>query len=390
MNSRTRISKAMQLLEPDRVPLMCQLSLGHYFLHSGLDPVEIWCGSEAFAEALVKLARRYSFDGILVNLPGRPPDWIRRVDSVERGEEEIVVKWKGCGYTVFPRDDNPKYHGLDPARQVPIFAALDPDQLGYVEPWSLTGMPYPYSWEFEESEADRDSFPPYQLASLQRVLSMVQGSLSVHAEVFSPWSQFLELLDYQQALLAIMDDPGKVKGCLDRLADGAVALGCLEASLDIDAILISSAFAGGSFISRDHYQEFVLPFEKKVVRGIKACRSLPVYTHTCGMIGDRLDLMLASGTDGVDTLDPPPLGTVKLEEAKRLLQGKAFIKGNINPVDTLLKGTVEQVRRDARHRLEIAKPGGGYILSSACSVAPATPPENIEVLDEVVESWGYY
>ena len=26
------------------------------------------------------------------------------------------------------------------------------------------------------------------------------------------------------------------------------------------------------------------------------------------------------------------------------------------------------------------KPGGGYILSSACSVAPHTPPENIEQL----------
>ena len=37
---------------PDRVPVMCQLALGHYFLHAG-DPVDIWHDTDAFADALV-------------------------------------------------------------------------------------------------------------------------------------------------------------------------------------------------------------------------------------------------------------------------------------------------------------------------------------------------
>ena len=63
----------MRLGTPDRVPVMCQLSLGHYFLHSGLDAIDIWHDTDAFAEALVRLQERYGFDGILVNLPGRDP-----------------------------------------------------------------------------------------------------------------------------------------------------------------------------------------------------------------------------------------------------------------------------------------------------------------------------
>ena len=55
-------------------------------------------------------------------------------------------------------------------------------------------------------------------------------------------------------------------------------------------------------------------------------------------IGDRLDLMLETGTQGIDTLDPPPLGTVELQDAKRQLAGRAFIKGNVDPVDTVLWG----------------------------------------------------
>jgi hypothetical protein len=34
MNSRQRMAIAMQGGQPDRVPVMCQLALGHYFLNS--------------------------------------------------------------------------------------------------------------------------------------------------------------------------------------------------------------------------------------------------------------------------------------------------------------------------------------------------------------------
>jgi len=60
---------------PDRVPVMCQLALGHYFLNCSYKPSDIWFDSETFARVLVELQRAYGFDGILVNLPGRPSDW---------------------------------------------------------------------------------------------------------------------------------------------------------------------------------------------------------------------------------------------------------------------------------------------------------------------------
>ena len=49
---------AMRLGVPDRVPVMCQLALGHYFLHSGLDAIDVWHDSDAFAEGLICLQRR--------------------------------------------------------------------------------------------------------------------------------------------------------------------------------------------------------------------------------------------------------------------------------------------------------------------------------------------
>lgn len=73
-----------------------------------------------------------------------------------------------------------------------------------------------------------------------------------------------------------------------------------------------------------------------------------------------------------------------------MLAGKVFIKGNIDPINTLLNGSRQEVEKDVIWRLETGRPGGGYILSSACSVAPGTPPENIELLAELTEKYGKY
>jgi hypothetical protein len=392
MTSRERMRITMRLGEPDRVPVMCQLSLGHYFLQSGLDAIEIWHSTDAFAEALVRLQRRYRFDGILVNLPGRDPRWREWVRDIAVSGADRVVTWAGGSRTVAPPDDNPHVFRPDGTRYFPAFDEIDPARLYYVEPHDIAGLTYPCAWGFggEPAEPGPRFFPPWHLDTLKAVRARVGDAVSVHGEVFSPFSQFMELLDFTSALMALVDDPGKAEACLARLTEGAVALALAQAEAGADAILISSAFAGAGFLSRRHYARFVQPFERALVAGIRARHDVPVYTHTCGAIGDRLDLMEATGTCGIDTLDPPPLGTVDLAEARRATRGRLFIKGNIDPVNTVLSATPAQVLDAARERLATAGPGGGYILSTACSIPPAAPPENVEVLAEAAERYGRY
>ncbi|MEW5982906.1 MAG: uroporphyrinogen decarboxylase family protein [Acidobacteriota bacterium] len=387
MTSRERVRIAMRLGEPDRVPVMCQLALGHYFLRSGLDPIEIWQSTEGFGDALIRLQRRYGFDGILVNLPGRDPDWRRWVDRIEERTGRTVIRWRNGWYTAAPPDDVPHVFRPDGSRPIRRMADIDPESLFYVEPHAIGGPACPFAWGFDEEP--RRTFPPYQYDTITYVLARA-GDVSIHAELFSPFSQLLELVEYTDALMALVDNPGKVKACLNALADGAIELGRGQAQAGADAILISSAFAGAGFISPRHYREFVLPFERKVIDGIRARYDIPIYTHTCGAIGDRLELMAETGTSGIDTLDPPPLGTVDLSAAREQTRGRLFIKGNVDPVNTMLMGGRDDVVAAARERILTAGPGGGYILSTACSVPPAAPPENIQALVEAAEMFGQY
>jgi hypothetical protein len=75
MNSKERVARAMRHALPDRVPVMCQLALGHIFLNAGLPPHRVWFTSEGFAEALLA-ARTLPLRRHLINIPGRdPPGW---------------------------------------------------------------------------------------------------------------------------------------------------------------------------------------------------------------------------------------------------------------------------------------------------------------------------
>jgi hypothetical protein len=348
---------------PDRVPVMCQLSLGHYFLQSGLDPVDVWYDSRTFGDALVTLQRRYGFDGILVNLPGRDPAWRASIARVERTGDDVVIHWTEDRVTIVPPDDNPRVLDCRLLRvPPPPLEELDPAALFYVEPHDRLGV------------TALGEFPPWRFDTIDYVRSIAHD-VSVHGEVFSPFSQLVELMGAAEAMLALIDDPEKVTACLERLGEGAIALGRGLHAAGADAVLISSAFAGGGFISRAHYERFVLPHESRVVSALRAAGAV-VYTHTCGAIGDRLDLLERTGTCGIDTLDPPPLGTVDLAQARRQLSSATFVKGNIDPVNTVLRGSPEDCRRAALERISIAG-RRGYILSTACSVPPHAPPANI-------------
>lgn len=57
---RDRVGLAMNLDVPDRVPVFCQLAIGHYFLNARPSPFDVWFRSGAFANALVELREHRS------------------------------------------------------------------------------------------------------------------------------------------------------------------------------------------------------------------------------------------------------------------------------------------------------------------------------------------
>jgi len=387
------MQSAMNHDEPDRVPAMCQLALGHYFLHCDFKPSEIWFDTETFARALVSLQERYRFDGILVNLPGRPPDWRHRIESYEATEAGERLRWKSGLQTTVPRDDNAQTFCADagrlPRADYTSIDLADPGVQripGYV--WNTWHAPELWDIEPDADLGDAAAYPAWFTAALEAVQQQAP-QVSVHPEVFSPFTHLMELFGYEQALMALMDAPKTCHRVLATFTRTALAQVALYGRHKPDAILVSSAFAGAGFISREMYREFVAPYENEVFVAIRAA-GVKSYVHTCGAIGDRLDLMAETSVDGIDTLDPPPLGTVELDEAKAAYGSRFFFKGNLDAVNEMLDADDATFDEAVRNRIRIGKPGGGYILSSACSVAPHVKPARLTRLAELAEALGRY
>ena len=207
MTSRERIHIAMHLGTPDRVPVMRQLSLGHYFLNSGLDALDIWYSTEGFVEALIRLQDRYGFDGILINLPGRDPQWRTYISRIDRQQDERRIEWKNGSYSILPDGDLPHVFRGDGKRYFARFDEVDPTQLFYIEPHDLSGVTYPYSWGFATDPAPRgkDFFPPWHCDTIKEVIRRVGNEVSVHSEVFSPFSQLMDLVRHHSVTCSRFD-----------------------------------------------------------------------------------------------------------------------------------------------------------------------------------------
>jgi MtaA/CmuA family methyltransferase len=319
----------------------------------------------------------YGFDGILISLHGHDQDWTQNVREIKVQDNGEMIYWKNGERTLCLYNDLPQHFPLLEKKKRDISEIkLDgiSDKIDFI--------PVSQGLDFYLNDS-----------TLYRIFDKVHHKLgtkySIHGEITSPFDYFLDLLGHQNALLALIDKHDKCKNILQIYTDGIINLAEGMCDHNIDAVKISSPYAGSGFISPDFYKDFVLPFETQVSQAIRN-KGKHVYIHTCGNIDDRLELIADSDASGIECLDPPPIGNVDLADAKKRLSKKCFIKGNIDSVNMLLNKSQQEVLKDAKERIEIGKEGSGFILSTACSIAPKVPKENVEVLYEAVEEFGKY
>ncbi len=383
MTPREREQVAMDLGTPDQIPVQCQLATGHILLNSGIDPIAEAVDSEAYAESLWRIRELYDFDGILMHKPGREPGWLDACEKRDHPDGCEFVFPEGC-YVRVQRDDDPIFFAG------PGFEWPEPEQVDPEDPLSFFEGGYRKWHEFKATHhyLTPEEIPEWWYGCLDYLKEKSQGRYSLHGETRGPFDHVLNVLSAENMMIALMTDRDRIHKLLEWGTTTAIAWSVAQVRRGCDAIKISSPWVGGGLISRKDYQEFVVPYERELAKAVRA-EGGHIYTHTCGAIGDRLEDIMDCGVSGIECLDPPPLGNVEIDDAIQRTKGKIFIKGNIDAVNTLLNKDIDGVRDDVKRVIEIAAPGGGYICSTACSVAPHVKPDNIKAMVEVARSFTY-
>ena len=374
MNGRERVEAVIKGIVPDRVPVMCQLSAGHVIKNSGLPPAEYYLNyNDVVTDAISNLVFKYGFDGAIMEAPGFDMELAKsQVDKIIDESNGQLIVWKNGDKTFCPINDYPIFRPkVKPVKKTihEIKASDMMHNAGYTK--------------------KLNELPEYFMAPYRRILEKIGETHSIHGYFVTPLSLFIHTLGIEEALMSMLEYPEICIALLNEVADGCIQWSDNLIDSGIPIIGISAPYEGRGFMSLGMYEEFGFPTVKKIINHIKA-RGIPTYTHMCGSINDRLEKIVEAETDGIECLDPYPLGNVELEDTIKRIGDKVFIKGNMDSVNTLLMKTPAEVYDDAVARIKIAGPTKRYILSSACSVSPDTPEENLKILVKAAEDYGRY
>jgi uroporphyrinogen decarboxylase len=120
-------------------------------------------------------------------------------------------------------------------------------------------------------------------------------------------------------------------------------------------------------------------------------------THSYGAIYDYYDdgkcaailgMVKEAGVDVFETCTPPPVGDFDLTTAKQQIGDTVCLKGWTDLLYVVKHGTPELIDRTVEEGIEIAAPGGGFILGSSDSFRDGTPLENIRAYFAAAHRYG--
>lgn len=160
----------------------------------------------------------------------------------------------------------------------------------------------------------------------------------------------------------------------------------MEAKADGVVIMEDLAGSRGLFMVPDVWRKVFYPLLAVLVREVHRQKAV-CFFHSDGDIRAILDDLIATGVDGIHSLEPA--SGMDLGWLKREYGAQVCLMGNIDCRYLLPCGTPEEVEEATRYALAVGAPGGGFILSSAAGVISADwPVENIEAMYLAAENYG--
>ena len=191
-------------------------------------------------------------------------------------------------------------------------------------------------------------------------------------------------MGFEHFATSLILDPALVEAVLERFTDwlAEVAEGLCALDFDFMWPCDDIAYNTGPLFSPKMYRDILLPHTRKVTERI----TKPWVFHSDGNLMPILDDLLSLGMNAIHPLEPGAMDPVLLK--KQYGHRLAFV-GNIN-VDTLTRGTPEEVRREVRERITQMGPGYGYLLTSSNSVTHGCKPENVIAMLDALQEFGHY
>jgi uroporphyrinogen decarboxylase len=197
------------------------------------------------------------------------------------------------------------------------------------------------------------------------------------------------LMGMENLLMAIVTDPELVRALVGMSVDINLEMAREVAARGAKIVYTGDDYAGnrGPLMSPKHFRDLFYPGLRRVMGGYKEL-GLYVIKHTDGKLWPIIDMVIDSGIDCLDPIDPQ--AGMDLADVKAKYGHRVALKGNVDCAQTMTFGTPEDVIAETKAALRKGAPGGGFILSSSNSIHSSVKPENyLAMLDTLAKYGGY-
>jgi uroporphyrinogen decarboxylase len=338
MTSEERILRVLQRMEPDRVP--------HFE----------WIVDRRVREALYPGCKSYTDFALQVGHDAIIVDLIYKKERVD------AKRWRTeWGYV---SQDTDEEHGVEvesPIKNMRDFEC-------YVPP---------------------DPHIPERFAAVEEAVKNFSGQKAVIVHLNDVFSLPRYLMGMTGLIMAIVREPDLVKA----LVDMSVTIN-LELAKEVAARGVKIVYTGddyaynkGPLMSPKHFRELFYPGLCRVMGGSKEL-GLYVIKHTDGNIWPIIDMIIDSGIDCLDPIDPQ--AGMDLGEVKTKYSHRVALKGNVDCAQLMTFGTPQEVIEATKTTLRQGMPGGGFILSSSNSIHSGVKPENYVAMLQTLREFGRY
>ncbi len=375
MNAKERVSAALALREPDRIPY------GEFSIDS--DTVARIIGHETYvrAKADVQIAfwegRR---EEVVQSWKEDTVDLFRKLGCLD------VINLSAMASSLAP----PKDHVPDPPRRIDETTWEDGDGRIYKlseKTRDITVVHDPTVWTRDYSPED---FPEESEAeipddSVFEVIDYVIERIGADHFVLGPAGSEVGMVllgGIERGLTEYITNPETVKAAGRHHLRQANESDSYYIRPGTDGVFWGQdwAYKNGPLISPAMFREFVLPLLTARVEHVKRSHHLPVIQHACGNNWKLLDMFVEAGFDCYQSIQPT--AEMDIKAVKDAYGDRMCLWGGV-PVEHLCGGTMEEIREDVRYAVQWAAPGGGFILGASHSIAVGTIYDNyMAMLDE--------
>jgi MtaA/CmuA family methyltransferase len=187
-----------------------------------------------------------------------------------------------------------------------------------------------------------------------------------------PCAEGADLRGLNTLMLDFYDDPQFVRDLFEWVTE--LELRFAREQIRAGADMIGIGDAAASLVGPDIYEEFVWPYEKRLIDGIRDAGG-KTRLHICGNTRFALPLIGKLGADIVDIDYPAPIG-----EARVKMGAEQTLLGNLNPVTVVRNGNADLITT----HLARCHAGAGerYIVAAGCEIPRDTPHENVRAFAE--------